>query len=241
MKKIKLWIKNAKLSFILTVLNLIIVIFVGINSIKLGKWLELILFSIPFVFCLIITILTNIFINIKIIKIMSNFLSVLLVFVIPIYYLIISFDSAFYQLENPIINIKYYEKYYNNVDELKKAFPEEIPLEAENIEFKYLPGLLQGSTKYSLYYIDQNMTEDKFDKLYKNKSEWSGSINDYNKQEGLLSEMFNFVFIKSNKEDFIIYLIEGNCDESGYCNHGNYIVTAINKNTKEIIYEYSSW
>ena len=172
---------------------------------------------------------------------MSNFLSALLVFVIPIYYLIISFDSAFYQLGNPIINIKYYEKYYNNVVELKKAFPEEIPLEVENIEFKYLPGLFQGSTKYSLYYIDKNMTVEKFAKLYKEKSEWSGSINEYKKQEGLLSGMFNSISIKSSKEDFMIYLIEGNCDESGYCNHGNYIVTAINEDTKEIIYQYSSW
>lgn len=241
MKKIKLWIKNATEPFILTILSLVAAIFVGLDSIKWGNWLEFILFSIPFILCLIITILTNIFINKRIIKIISNFISALLVFVIPIYYLIISFDSGLYQLENPLINIKYYERYYNNVDVLKKVFPKEIPQPAENIEFKYYPGLLQGATEYSLYYIDPNMTFEKFDKLYKNKSEWTGSIKEYNEKEGLLSGIFNSIAIKSDKENFKIYLIEGKCDKSGYCNHGNYWVTAINKDTKEIIYKYSNW
>ena len=43
-----------------------------------------------------------------------------------------------------------------------------------------------------------------------------------------MQEMLNLIiYIKTN-------LIDSFCDNSNYCNHGNYLLTAINETTKEV-------
>jgi len=93
MNKIKIWFKSAKEPFIMTILNFILVMLMIYGEFKSERdfsYITIILFSIPFVICLVITILTNIFIKIRIIKVISNFVSALLVFLIPVYYFVFS-------------------------------------------------------------------------------------------------------------------------------------------------------
>lgn len=35
--------------------------------------------------------------------------------------------------------------------------------------------------------------------------------------------------------------MDGDCDNSGYCNHGNYIIAAFNKKTHEVIFSSEQW
>ena len=142
---------------------------------------------------------------------------------------------------NPVTNPKYYNFFVNSND-LTEVFPKKILDNVKNVQFYYAPGILQGSTDYVLYYIDNNITLDKFNDQLKNKAIWIGREGEYTEKRGLLTGVFSHTPIEyENKNNFIIYLIEGECDDSGYCNHGNYLLAAINENTNEIIYESSSW
>lgn len=239
--KLKIWFKNAKEIFILTILTFIIFSITTCEEFRLDvSYWAIFLYSIPFIVCLIITIFTNIFKK-RFIKILSNFLAAFLVIFLPFYYILTTAYLIIDKIENPVIDIKYYTKYYNYIGSLRKAFPKEIPESATNVEFKYYPGFLQSGNEYSLYYMDENITLDEFDSLYKNKAEWMGNIDNYKLKPGLLGNSLNIDNIKSNDNDFTIYLIESSCDDSGYCNHGKYIFAAINEETHEIIYKMDMW
>ena len=138
-------------------------------------------------------------------------------------------------------NPKYY-KFFVNSDELTKVLPKQIPDNVKNVQFYYAPSVLQCSTDYILYYIDENINLDKFNDYFKDKAIWIGHKKEYTEKIGLLTGIFSFTPAKyKNEDDFITYLIEVECDDSGYCNHGEYLFPAINENTNEIIYESSSW
>ncbi len=143
-------------------------------------------------------------------------------------------------VENPITDVKYYKREIKG--DLLKVFPPDIPDNVENVEFYYAPGFLQGGTNYSLYYIDKNMTMDKFDKKYKDKAIWIGHKDEYTEKRGLLTGAFSYTPAEyENEDDYIIYLVEGKCDNSGYCNHGNYLMTAYNEKTNEVIFRLEDW
>lgn len=236
--------KNNKLAFNFVIIDFIVgtllfydALFRPINIILL----TLLLSYLPFIIFFIISLLSYHFKNnlkaIKIIKITTKILSYLQVF----YYFMAIFMITILMALNPVTNPKYY-KFFVNYDELTKVFPKQIPDNASNVQFYYAPGVLQGGTDYVLYYIDNNITLDKFNEKFKNKSIWIGHENEYTEKKGLLTSIFSHTPIEyEKKDDFIIYLIEGECDNSEYCNHGNYLLVAINENTNEIVYKSSSW
>ena len=171
----------------------------------------------------------------------------ILTFLLLGYYICWIFIGAFVEADHPITDIHSYKDKVNG-NRLLKAFPKEIPKDVENIKFEYSPGVLQAGTDISLYYVDKNMTLEKFDKMYKNKAIWIGHINDYNNrtdkqtspgiQSGLL---LNDVATYENANDYVIYLIESYCDNSGYCNHASFLFAAYNEKTNEIIYASEEW
>lgn len=171
----------------------------------------------------------------------------ILTFLLLVYYISYIFIVAFVEAEHPITDIHSYKEKVNG-SRLLKAFPKEIPDDVENIKFKYSPGVLQAGTDISLYYVDKNMTLEKFDEVYKSKAIWIGHINDYNNrpdkqsspgiQSGLL---LNDAATYENANDFVIYLIESYCDNSGYCNHASFLFAAYNEKTNEIIYASEEW
>lgn len=161
-----------------------------------------------------------------------------LIFFSFFYYLFAILFAAFEESSNPITNVKYYKDKVNG--SLLKVFPKEIPDDVDGVKFMYAPGVLQAETDIFLYYVDKNMTADEFAKNYKTKAKWIGHIKEYNDIEGLsggaLSDTPN-----NNEDDYLIYLVEGRCDESGYCNHGEYLLAAFNEKTKEVFYKSAYW
>lgn len=162
------------------------------------------------------------------------------------YYFIAMFIVALVQSINGVSNLIFYKRYISETN-LTKVFPKNISTNVSDVQFHYNPPFLQGSMIYYLYYVDENMTSDEFDKKYKNKAEWVGQKNEYNKKNGLLSGNLlmssdeSYYERQEHENDFVIYLVEGKCDDSGYCNHGKFLYTAFNEKTKEIIYRAEQW
>lgn len=173
----------------------------------------------------------------KIITIITITLTVGLFF----YYITAIFICAFIEVKNPITSISNYKDKVND-KRLLKVFPKEIPNNVDDLYFIYSPGILQGETEISLYYIDKNMTINKFDKEYKIKAEWIGHKEEYTEKKGLFTGAFsNTPAEYKNEDDYIIYLVESRCDNSGYCNHGDFLFVAFNDKTNEIIYKSEQW
>ena len=237
LKEIK---KNNKLAFIFVIINFIIgtllfyeALFRSINIILITLLISYLPFIIFFIISLLSCHLKDNLKAIKVIKIITKILTYLQVF----YYFMAIFIIAILMSLNPVTNPKYY-KFFVNSDELTKVFPKQIPKNVENVQFYYAPGVLQGSTDYVLYYIDENINLDNF----KEKATWIGTKDEYTKVNGILRGASTYTPIEyKNEDDFIIYLIKGECDDSGYCNHGKYLFAAINENTNEIIYKLSFW
>lgn len=241
--KIKEIFKYSKFSVSMCAITLLIGILLYIsNAIGLPIREKAIIFLasfIPFFIFFIITILSHRFKEKyeNIFKLIAIIISLFLVF----YYLISSFVCVLLSATNPVTDPKYYN-YYVTGKRLKKVFPSKIPSNAKNIEFYYVPIFLQSGPTYSLYYIDDNMTKEKFDKKYKNKSIWIGHIKEYTEKNGLLSGAFAYTpAYYENEDDYIIYLIEGKCDNSGYCNHRSFLIAAFNEETNEIVFCSEEW
>ena len=165
--------------------------------------------------------------------------NLILTLTLAIYYLAVIFFDIYAEL-TPVTNTRYYKEKVTG--DLLNVFPKDIPKNVKKIKFDYTPGFLQGASNISLYYVDDNMTASKFENKYSDKSEWVGSSDDYSEKEGLFSGLFyNTPAQSNNKTDYIIYLNKSKCDESGYCNHGYYLLSAFNKKTKEVIYQYREW
>ena len=139
-------------------------------------------------------------------------------------------------------NTKFYSYHIFVSPGLKDTFPSSIPKDVEDVSFYYAPGFLQGGTRHNLYYIDKKMTIVEFDNKYKNKAIWIGHKEDYKENPGLLSGAFYSTPSEYNNEnDYVIYLIEGSCDGSGYCNHGEFKLAAFNETTHEVVYSSETW
>ena len=232
------FIKNNLFILLLLVVVLVLSINVYLFSIALSIIIKIVLFLllIPPVIYLVKLLLKR-YHNNSALK-LSIITKLIVCLVILIYYGTLTGCIGLYILKNPITNKKYYSFYMNN--HLTKVFPKKIPSGVDNIKFYYSPGIMQDSTEYYLYYVDKSMTLDKFNALYKEKSIWVGNKIEYNDNDGLLAGVFISPQLK-DEDEFIIYLVEGKCDKSGYCNHGNYLLTAYNEKTNEILYKSSEW
>lgn len=230
--------------FIMCIITFIIGILLSLGLVGLplkAKILILLASFIPFILFLIITFIMYKFNEKK--KVVSAFkVFALILFCLLLYYYFIAlFVINAIEATNPVTNPKYYS-YYVTDSRLKKAFPNKIPKNVDNVKFYYAPGFLQGGTRYTLYYVDNNMTLDKFDKTYKKKAEWIGHKNEYTEKFGLLSSIFYSTPSEYKSEnDYIIYLIDGDCDNSGYCNHGYFLIAAFNEKTHEVVFSSEAW
>ena len=81
-----------------------------------------------------------------------------------------------------------------------------------------------------------------FNEKYKDNAIWIGNIDEYDEKEGLLTGAFsNTPAYDKNSSDYVIYLYEDYCDDSGYCNHGEFLFAAFNEKTSEVIYKHEYW
>ena len=226
------------------IITLLIGIFLsyGIFGIPLKPKLIILLLSFfPFLVFLIFSLFCYIFRERKTAVLVLKIISIVLASLLIIYYLISMFFIALIEAMNPIDNPKYYNHYVYS-SSLTRTFPKKIPNNVSNVKFVYSPGILQGSTSYTLYYVDEQMTTHKFNKKFSDKAIWIGYLKDYNEKGGLLSGAFVGTNIEYEREnDFMIYLIEGSCYKSGSCNHGDFLFAAYNKDTHEVIYRSEDW
>ena len=209
--------------------------------------LEIMLASyLPTLLFILNTILMYKFNNNKKVVITFHVLSILITCGLLIYYFIAMFIIVLIQAINGVSNPIFYRHYISGTN-LTKVFPNSIPRNVTDVEFHYNPPFLQGGEIHYLYYVDKNMTSDKFDKKYKSKAVWIGHKDEYNEKKGLLSSNLlmssegSYYERQEHESDFIIYLLEGRCDDSGYCNHGEFLYAAFNEKTKEVIYKAEQW
>lgn len=241
--KINDFFKQNIFKIILCILTFLIgcLIFCSIAiGIAIKEQLIIILISfLPFLIFLLITIFS--YYHKEKYKIVIRVITIILSILLIGYYFIATFLCIILQSLNPVINPNYYN-YYIRTSNLKEKFPNKIPNNAKNIKFIHSTDILQGGTIYSLYYIDNKMTDEIFMKKYKNKAIWIGHIDEYTDKKGLLSGVFNNTPAHDkNTYDYTIYLMDGDCDNSGYCNHGNYIIAVFNKKTHEVIFSSEQW
>lgn len=242
-EKITQIIKRNKLSFIMCIITLILsYIFIDSSLIFDGKEkiTVLLIGFVPVIVFLIITLAINYFYKKNIVQKALKILNILLIIILPMYYLIGFFACTAIKISNPIVNIKNYKYLVNG--ELLNVFPSSIPENVIDTRLTYSPALLQAGDQITLYYIDNNLNFEEFDNKYKEKAIWIGNVDDYEENKGLLTGIFSDTSVTYETEnDFIIYLIEGKCDDSGYCNHGKFTLAAVNPKTNEVIYEYKYW
>ena len=98
---------------------------------------------------------------------------------------------------------------------------------------------MPGASIIELYYQASHLKD--LESALKEKAIWIGTLNEYTENHGLLDQNIFNSLTTSNINDFIIYLIDGKCDNSGYCNHGIFLLGAINQKTNEVIYSYHNW
>lgn len=234
-------LKKIRFPLIMSIITFLIGIFLSYDSIGFPLGAQLIIFVVAFIPCILFVIFTIVIYKNKkkrkvysIFKTISTIVTCLLLF----YYFIAMFVVVLTEAINPMTNPKYYSFHIPD----KKVFPQKIPKDVEDVKFLYAPGILQGGTRYTLYYVDKKMTLDEFDKKYKKQAEWIGHKDEYKDKSGLMGGVFYSTPSEyKNENDYVIYLIDGNCDDSGYCNHGNFLIAAFNKKTNEVVYSTESW
>lgn len=230
---------------IMSIITFVIGIFLSYDSIGFPLKAQLIIFLVafaPFIIFIIFVFMIYKYNKKKKVVYALKTISIVITCLLLFYYFIALFFVVLIEATNPMTNPKYYSYHISVTPVLKKAFPSKIPKNVDNVKFFYVPGILQGGTRYTLYYIDKNMTCDKFDKKYKKQAEWVGHKDGYTEKRGLLSGAFYSTPSEyKNENDYIIYLIDGNCDNSGYCNHGSFLIAAFNEKTHEIVFSAEDW
>lgn len=237
-------LKKIRFPFIMGLITFLIGTFLSFNSVGVPIKVRITILFIsylPVVLFLIIVFLIYRFKDNK--KIVFNFKAITLFIslVLIVYYF---YSFTFISLKatiNPVTNPKYY-KYYVTGERLKNVFPDEIPNDVENVEFYYSPIFFQEGKKYALYYVDKDMTIDKFDQEYKDKAIFIGYKKDYTENDGLLPYLFiHTPSYYKNEDNYLIYLVEGNCKGASYCSHGDILFAAFNEKTNEVIFRSQQW
>lgn len=186
------------------------------------------------------------FSNIKKTKSTINWFTTIITILLPIYYIATAFILLMTLLGKDITDYHYYKRFTSNNQYI--AFPKKIPKSAENINYYYKLPFLQGGETNLLYYKDNTLTKEKVNKMF-SKAIWIGAIKEDDRIDYILESntpTMDEVFYNTNRiegylEDFTLYVFDASCDESGYCNHGNFLIAAYNDNTKEILYRYENW
>ena len=65
---------------------------------------------------------------------------------------------------------------------------------------------------------------------------------EYTEKSGLFAWAFSNTPVEYKiEDDYIIYIVNNHCDNSSYCNHGDFLFVAFNDNTIELIYKSKEW
>ena len=127
-------------------------------------------------------------------------------------------------------DIRYYTRAYEVIEDedgVKGIFPKKIPADAKNIEFSYMPQVLQGGEVFELSYTttEEKLTEWKT--VLTREAEWIGSNKEWH-------EANHWGF---HDEDSVRYHL----DWDGGFNHGEMCYVLIDEETNRITFYYSEW
>ncbi len=233
--------KKIRFPLIMSIITFLVGIFLSYDLVGFPLKVQVISFLAAFIpFILFMIFLFVIYINKEKQKVFSIFktISIAVTCLLLFYYFIAMFIIILVEAVNPMTNPKYYSFHIPD----SQVFPKNIPKDVEEVKFLYAPGVLQSGTRYTLYYVDKNMTLNEFDKKYNKQAKWIGHIDDYKEKAGLLSGAFYYTSSKyKNENDYVIYLITSRCDGPGYCNHGHFLMAAFNEKTNQVVYSTETW
>ena len=233
---IKLAFQRATISAILLTISSVIFLLFASQIIFDSFLMRLKYYALTFVPVAAFLILTFFTTKKKIKEGWSSLIALILFFIFNVYNFIMFFAIVIDEIEHPITNIRYYEELRHN------DFPETIPKGAQNATMCYHPGFLQGGSVVGVYFkIDNEDVIKGYISKYEKKAKYT-SLN--YKPDGVTGyEPIEFLCSPYDElpEEFVIYYLEQECDDSGYCNHGEYTIVAINDITNEIICENSDW
>lgn len=169
-----------------------------------------------------------------------NWFTTFAILLLPFYYFLTLFFLGIESATTDVTNYKYYKDFM--YEELYEVFPKKIPKNAKNISFYHIDPFLQGGEINSLSYKDNSLSQKIVDEKYKSKSIWIGTTQNKEIPEAVdVDNLLERISIDGKKENFTIYVNYARCDDSGYCNHGEYILVAYNDITKEIIFKQEHW
>lgn len=168
----------------------------------------------------------------------SSIISCALLFVFIIHNIILIFSIVIDEIKHPITNIRYYEELRD------KNFPEVIPKDAQNVMFYYHPTFLMGGSGVGLYFrTDNEELIQEYISKYEEKAKYTSLNYEPDRETGYLPNDYIYTPYEYEKlpQEFVIYYLEQGCDDSGYCNHGEYTIVAINDATNEVIFKNEDW
>lgn len=127
-------------------------------------------------------------------------------------------------------DIRYYTRAYEVIEDedgVKGIFPKKIPADAKNLEFSYMPQVLQGGEVFELSYTttEEKLTEWKT--VLMREAEWIGSNKEWH-------EANHWGFHDENS-------VRYHLDWDGGFNHGEMCYVLIDEETNRITFYYSEW
>ena len=210
-------------------ISMLIFVFSDVNEINVS-YIVLALFGLmPFIISLIFVFLAYKMRNKTGVKTAINIISLFYIVACAIYMFVWLFVYAIVAAMNPATNISSYE-YNEHFD----YFPKEIPDNCIDVAYFYRPGALQGGTTKLLYL----KLDEKDIQKYKKTAQKRAIDKETNSHRHYHNTPYEDKEISS---DFTTYVLEAECDDSGWCNHGLDEHIAINEKTNEIIFYYENW
>lgn len=245
LKNIIKYYHKAKFPLIMTIISfvfMILSIYWGIELIEINYKIKVIITGIlPFSIFLLITRFTYIYHEKKNTKTISKIITLILTLLFTFYCPINIFTTILINdMMYPTKDINNYQKFIKS-KRLLTVFPNEIPKEVKDPILIYSPGFLQAGNRYVLYYVDPNLSIIDFDNQYLSKAKWIGNNNDDNKPMAVDINFIDLPVEEKDIDNFKIYVIDSYCGDSGWCNHGKYLIVAVNEYTKQVIYESETW
>jgi len=144
--------------------------------------------------------------------------------------------SMFYTLclgfwiSNETTDIRYYTRAFAVVEDedgVEGIFPEKIPADAKDIEFSYMPQVLQGGEVFELSYTTTDEKLAEWSVRLADEAEWVGSNKEWH-------ESINWNFYDKDSTRYHL-------DWDGGYNHGEMCYVLIDEETNRITFYYSEW
>lgn len=135
-------------------------------------------------------------------------------------------------------DIKFYPRAYAQIDEedgVTGIFPATIPVDAENIAFRYNPQFLQGGEWFELSYTTTAEVLSDWDSLLQDRAEWVGSYAEWRENHGGGGVQH---------EDALLYQLyweDETHGEAAYANHGETAYVLIDRTQNQITFFYEDW